>query len=139
MSENKIKYQFVRDGDSSDCIDNMCNLISNNLKLTRDQIISISMHDALVKHGDLETVVFYRENSTQPDAVPLAEDISNVCIEKDEDTEWDVILEETLLNANGKECLAIGATFRNVGEEKISCAIMAEGHAREIYEKKFST
>ena len=129
MSENKIKYQFVKDGDSSDCIDNLCSIMSNNLKLTRDQIISISMHDAMVKHGDLEAVVFYRENS-DVGALPLAEDISNVCIEKDEDTEWDDILQETLVNANTKECLAIGATFRNVGEEKISCAVMAEGHAR---------
>jgi len=88
--------------------------------------VSISIHDSKVHHGDLEAVVFYRTSSTSNNSEPM-ESLTHQLIERDEDVEWQVgsgnIFDEVLLNANreGKKTVSIGSTFRNVGEEKISC------------------
>ena len=83
--------------------------------------MSISIHDTKVRHGDLEAVVFYRTESTVDNSEPL-ESMSTILIERDEDVNWLEIKNQMLLNANqsGKKTIAIGSTFRYIGEEKIS-------------------
>lgn len=61
MSEiNKLAYRSVKSGSSAKCMDSAVKLIKQELQLMQDQIISISIHDTTVHHGDLECVVFYR-------------------------------------------------------------------------------
>lgn len=99
----------------------MVRLIKDELKLMADQIISISIHDSQVHHGDLEAVVFYRTESKSDSSEPTESLGFNIVV-RDEDTPWDSINNEVLVNANnsGKNTLGIGLTFRNVGEEKIA-------------------
>lgn len=140
MDTNKINYKSVRDGSSEDCIQKLCSIIKDDLKLCQDQVVSISLHDSRVRHGDLEAVVFYREQTTKADSEPLADSLEFKLVERDEDTKWTDVLAESLVNANQspKAILAIGATFRNVGEEKIAAAVSFDGPKRELFEKRFS-
>jgi hypothetical protein len=55
-----------------------------------DQIVSISIHDTTVHHGDLEAVVFYRTLSTVDNAEPT-DSLSYNSIIRDEDVEWNTI------------------------------------------------
>ena len=63
--------------------------------------MSISIHDSRVKHGDLEAVVFYREKSIVANSEPT-ESIKYNIVERDEDTVWGDILNEILMNVNGR-------------------------------------
>ena len=58
--QNVITYKSVKSGSSKKCMDSLINLIKDDLKLMSDQIVSISIHDSKISHGDLEAVVFYR-------------------------------------------------------------------------------
>jgi hypothetical protein len=71
----------------------------------------------------MEAVVFYRTQSTVDNSEPT-ESLQYHLIVRDEDTDWSNINNEILINSNapGKKTVAIGSTFRNVGEEKISCS-----------------
>jgi hypothetical protein len=74
-----------------------------------------------VHHGDLEAVVFYRTQSTSHNSEPT-DSLTYNTIVRDEDIDWNTIQSEVLMNANqpNKKTVAVGSTFRNVGEEKIS-------------------
>ena len=63
MSENQIQFVSVKSGSTAKCMKMMCTRISKELKLMKDQIISISIHDTKLHHGDLECVLFYRTDS----------------------------------------------------------------------------
>lgn len=58
--ENSVRFKSVKSGSSTKCMTQVVNLIKNELKLMQDQIVSVSVHDSKVSHGDLEAVVFYR-------------------------------------------------------------------------------
>lgn len=96
--------------------------------------MSISIHDSRVHHGDLEAVVFYREKSIVANSEPT-ESISYNIVERDEDTVWGDILNELLVNVNGKsqQTIGISSTFRNVGDEKIACSFHLSGRGPTIY------
>jgi len=98
-SDNPIEFAKVTSGSTSKCCKLMADKIKNELRLFKDQIVSISVHDSRVHHGDLEAVVFYREKSIVANSEPT-ESINYHCIERDEDTEWGEILNEMLLNVN---------------------------------------
>ena len=85
--------------------------------------MSISIHDTKVHHGDMEAVCFYRTQSTVDNSEPT-ESLQYHLIVRDEDTDWANIQSEILINTNapGKKTIAIGSTFRNVGEEKITAS-----------------
>ena len=121
--DNRVAFASVKSGSSAKCMEMMVRLIKDDLKLMQDQIVSISIHDSKVHHGDLEAVVFYRTQSTIDNSEPT-ESLSYHLVVRDEDTEWSNILREMLMNTNtaGKKTCAIGSTFRNVGEEKIACS-----------------
>jgi hypothetical protein len=57
-------------GSSAKAMDAMTRLIKDDLRLMADQIISVSIHDSEVHHGDLEAVVFYRTQSTVDNSEP---------------------------------------------------------------------
>ena len=97
--------------------------MTTELHLKKDQVVSLSIHDTRVKHGDLEAVLFYKTESSLPDSEPIEDSLDYTLIEKDEDTEWNEIMGEINqeANQNGRVSIGIGATFRNVGEEKIAC------------------
>lgn len=61
--------------------------------------------------------------------------LTHQLIERDEDEEWEDILKEVLTNINvaGKKTISIGSTFRNVGEEKISCYLQVDGRQNEVF------
>ena len=65
-----MKYESVRMGSSAKAMDAMTRLIKDDLRLMADQIISVSIHDSEVHHGDLEAVVFYRTQSTVDNSEP---------------------------------------------------------------------
>lgn len=69
----------------------MCEKIRKELKLKKDQIISISVHDTKLHHGDLECVLFYRTDSASQNP-ESAGSINYHTVEKDEDTPWEDIL-----------------------------------------------
>lgn len=100
-----------------------------------DQIVSISVHDTAVHHGDLEAVVFYRTQSTVDDSEPL-DSLNYTPIIRDEDVEWNTIQSEVLMNANqpDKKTVAIVSTFRNVGEEKISATLQIDGRQDQVFQ-----
>jgi hypothetical protein len=120
-SEQRITYKSVKNGSTTKCMTKFVQMIKDDLKLMNDQIVSISIHDSTVHHGDIEAVVFYRTQSTVDNSEPT-ESLSFQTIIRDEDVDWNTIQSEVLLNANqpAKKTVAIGSTFRNVGEEKIS-------------------
>lgn len=123
-----VKYASVEHGDSEECMKLLCALIKDDLQLMKDQIVSISIHDSTVKSGNLAAVVFYKSRTTSSSSEPC-ENVGYHLIERDEDTDWGEILQETLIN-DGKNCsLGIGSTFRNVGDEKISCQVYLQGRA----------
>jgi hypothetical protein len=129
MSEdNRITYKSVRSGNTTKCMARLVQIIKDDLKLMNDQIVSISIHDTTVHHGDIEAVVFYRTQSTVDNSEPL-ETLTYNAIIRDEDVDWNTIQSEVLMNANtkGKKTVAIGATFRNVGEEKVSITFQIDG------------
>ena len=134
-----IKCASVTEGSSKDCIKALIEKIKD-LKLTKENIINISLHDSKVRHGDLEAVVFYNTKPSPASFKPLGDDLTYNLIERDEDTNWDDIMRELLVNTNqeSKQNLAIGATFRHVGDEKIACTFSVPGVKRELTEKKFS-
>jgi hypothetical protein len=113
--------------------------IKIELGLFKDQIVGISVHDSRVHHGDLEAVVFYREKSIVANSEPT-ESINYNIVERDEDTEWADILNETLMNVNGKrqQTIGISSTFRGVGDEKVSCSFHVSGKESTIYQQVFS-
>ena len=102
--------------------------IKSELGLFKDQIVSISIHDSRVHHGDLEAVVFYREKSIVANSEPT-ESINFNVVERDEDIVWGDILNEILMNVNGKsqQTIGISSTFRAVGDEKIACSFSVSG------------
>jgi len=102
--------------------------IKSELGLFKDQIVSISIHDSRVHHGDLEAVVFYREKSIVANSEPT-ESINFNVVERDEDIVWGDILNEVLMNVNGKsqQTIGISSTFRAVGDEKIACSFSVSG------------
>ena len=128
MTDNTIAYASVKSGSTSKCCKLLGDLIKNELRLFKDQIVSISIHDSIVHHGDLEAVVFYREKSIVANSEPT-ESIKYNIVERDEDTLWGDILSEILMNVNGRsqQTLGISSTFRNVGDEKISCSFHISG------------
>jgi hypothetical protein len=145
MTDNTPKVEItcrsVVAGSTSECLDRLLSLVKDELQLSRDQVVSISIHDTRVRHGDLEAVIFYRTYSIQKNSEPLADSLSYQLIERDEDTDWEVILSELLQNASSQQevtPLSIAATFRNVGDEKIACLFSAAGSNRKLCEKRFS-
>jgi hypothetical protein len=101
MTDNKILFASVKSGSTSKCCKMLGDKIQTELGLFKDQIVSISVHDSRVLHGDLEAVVFYREKSIVANSEPT-ESINFNVVERDEDTEWGEILNEILMNVNGK-------------------------------------
>ena len=130
MADNKVAFKSVVHGSTSKCLNEMVNFIKNDAKLMADQIVSISMHDTIVEHGDLECVIFYRKRSTVDNSEPT-ESLEYDLIVRDEDTDWAKIGAEMLGNINnysrGKKTLGVGSTFRQVGEEKISARFTLDG------------
>lgn len=126
--ENEIKWHSVRSGSTVKCCKMLSEKIKGELRLFQDQIVSISVHDSRVHHGDLEAVVFYRESSIVANSEPT-ESIKFHSVERDEDVAWGDILGEILVNANrgGQKTLGISSTFRNVGDEKVSCSFSMYG------------
>ena len=102
------------------------NLIKDDLKLMTDQIVSISIHDSKITHGDLEAVVFYRTQSTKDNSEPC-ESIAYDLIEKDEDVSWQSLLADTPQPKKNRKIISNQCTFRNVGEEKIRATVWVEG------------
>lgn len=140
MSDNKVAFKSIKHGSTSKCMQATVNAIKDELKLMQDQIVSISLHDTKVHHGDMEAVVFYRTQSTVDNSEPT-ESLQYNLIVRDEDTYWSKINQEILLNCNspGKQTIAIGSTFRNVGEEKISCSFQIDGRQSQVHEKLFQS
>lgn len=101
MTDNQIHFASVTSGSTSKCCKLLGDKIKNELRLFKDQIVSISIHDTRVKHGDLEAVVFYREKSIVSNSEPT-ETIKYNIVERDEDTLWSDILNELLMNVNGR-------------------------------------
>ena len=134
MSDNPILFESVTSGSTSKCCKLLGDKIKNDLRLFKDQIVSISIHDTRVKHGDLEAVVFYREKSIVANSEPT-ETIKYNIVERDEDTPWSDILNELLMNINGRfsQTIGVSSTFRNVGDEKISCSFHISGRGQTIY------
>lgn len=60
-----------------------------------DQIVSVSIHDSKSHHGDLEAVIFYRNQSLVANSEPCDSLIYHL-IERDEDTDWNTVLEDLL-------------------------------------------
>ena len=58
---------------------------------------------------------------------------------RDEDVEWNTIQSEVLMNANqsDKMTVAVGSTFREVGEEKVSIIFQMDGRQNQVFEKRF--
>ena len=133
-------HRSVISGSSKKCLEQLKGVMCNELKLKKDQVVSISIHDSRVHHGDLEAVLFYKSESTSPDSEPIEDSLDFTLVERDEDTEWDVIMGEINVNANspGRQTLGVGATFRNVGEEKIACIYSVQGISQGITAKQFS-
>lgn len=102
--------------------------------------MSLSIHDSQVHHGDMEAVLLYRTQSTVDNSEPT-ESLSYNLIVRDEDQDWDSILREVLMNSNqsGKQTVAIGSTFRNVGEEKIACSFSIDGRQKQVFQKQFAS
>ena len=117
---SKIAYKSIIEGNSDKCMESTVTAIKEELKLMNDQIISISIHDSKLRHGDLEAVVFYRTESIADNSEPT-DSMSYNLIERDEDVNWSNMLEEILplSNKSGKKCVSVCSTFRNVGDEKI--------------------
>ena len=136
----KITFKSVRGGASRKCVAALEATIKDDLKLMQDQIVSISIHDTKIRHGDLEAVVFYRTQSTVDNSEPL-ESLSNVFVERDEDAQWSEIQNQMLMNANnqGKKTIAIASTFRAVGEEKISVIYQIDGKQQTVYQEVFTS
>jgi len=67
---NKVAYKSIKHGSTSKCMQAMVTAIKDELKLMQDQIVSISIHDTKVHHGDLEAVLFYRTQSTVDNSEP---------------------------------------------------------------------
>ena len=134
MTDNKILFHSVKSGSTSKCCKMLGDIIKDELKLFKDQIVSISIHDSRVHHGDLEAVVFYRENTVVANSEPT-ESIKYNIVERDEDTAWGDILNEMLINVNGKsqQTVGISSTFRNVGDEKISCSFHIAGRGPPVF------
>jgi hypothetical protein len=72
-------------------MENLISMIKEELKLMSDQIVSISIHDSKISHGDLEAVLFYRKLSIKDNSEPC-ECISFDITEFDEDISWETIL-----------------------------------------------
>jgi hypothetical protein len=96
--------------------------------------VSISLSDSKVHHGDCECVLFYRTQSVGDSTEPC-ESLKVETIVKDEDVPWNRINGNVLLNSNlpGRKTVAIGSTFRSVGEEKISAIFHIDGHQSQVY------
>lgn len=128
MADISIAYKSVRQGSSTKCLDLLVKTIRDDLKLMIDQIVSISIHETLVHHGDLEAVVFYRTAASVDNSEPTE---SLACQEfvRDEDTPWSEVNQLVVVNSNtaGKRTVAIGSTFRNVGDEKLSVIMRIDG------------
>ena len=139
MSDNPIAYASVKSGSTSKCCKMLGDMIKNELRLFKDQIVSISIHDSRVHHGDLEAVVFYREKSIVADSQPT-ESIKYNIVERDEDTDWADIQNEILMNVNGRsqQTIGISSTFRQVGDEKISCSFHIAGRGATVYQQVFT-
>lgn len=139
MTDNKISFASVKSGSTSKCCKMLEDKIKTELGLMKDQIVSISVHDSRVHHGDLEAVVFYREKSIVANSEPT-ESIKYNIVERDEDTEWGDILNEVLMNVNGRsqQTVGISSTFRAVGDEKVSCSFSVSGKQSTIYQQLFS-
>lgn len=139
MTDNKISFASVKSGSTSKCCKMLEDKIKTELGLMKDQIVSISVHDSRVHHGDLEAVVFYREKSIVANSEPT-ESIKYNIVERDEDTEWGDILNEVLMNVNGRsqQTVGISSTFRAVGDEKVSCSFSVSGRQSTIYQQVFS-
>ena len=69
--DNRVAFASVKSGSSAKCMEMMVRLIKDDLKLMQDQIVSISIHDSKVHHGDLEAVVFYRTQSTVDNRIEI--------------------------------------------------------------------
>jgi len=67
---SKVAYQSIVEGNSERCMEATCAAIKEDLKLMNDQIISITIHDSKCRHGDLESVVFYRTDSMADNSEP---------------------------------------------------------------------
>lgn len=87
MSDNRVEFRSVKHGSTAKCMEAMVRLIKDELKLMQDQIVSISVHDTKVHHGDIECVLFYRTQSTVDNSEPT-ESLNYHLIVRDEDTEW---------------------------------------------------
>jgi hypothetical protein len=61
-----------------------------------DQIVSISIHDSKIYHGDLEAILFYRSQSLVSNSEPC-DSLDFNLIERDEDTSWQNVLDELLV------------------------------------------
>jgi hypothetical protein len=92
----------------------------------------------MTHHGDLEAVCFFREKSIVANSEPT-EGINYHTVERDEDTVWSDILTEILINANrSHQTVGISSTFRNVGDEKVSCSFNIPGRSKTIYQHVIS-
>lgn len=138
--EQRITFKSVKNGNTQKCMNKFVSMIKDDLKLMNDQIVSISVHDTQVRHGDLEAVVFYRTRSILDNSEPM-ESLSYNTIIRDEDVEWNTIQSEVLMNANesNKMTVAIGSTFRNVGDEKVSITFQMDGRQNQVYERRFQS
>jgi hypothetical protein len=138
--EQRITYKSVRNGSTTKCMARFVQVIKDDLKLMNDQIVSISIHDSTVHHGDIEAVVFYRTQSTVDNSEPTESLTYNIIV-RDEDIDWNTIESEVLINANqpGKKTVAIGSTFRNVGEEKVSVTFQIDGRQNQVFEYRIQS
>lgn len=124
----QIAFKQVRQGSTTKCLNLLKQTIRDELKLMVDQIVSISIHESEVRHGDLEAVVFYRTRPSSDNSEPT-ESLEVQEFVRDEDTEWSEINKIVLLNANApsKRVISVGSTFRNVGAEKVSVILSIDG------------
>lgn len=140
-STNKVAFKAVRAGSTTKCLASSVALIKEELKLMYDQIVSVSIHDVKVHHGDFEVVVFYRTESTVDNSEPT-ESLEYKVIVRDEDCDWDTIQQEMLLNhvnVPGKKLCSVGSTFRHVGEEKIAACWTIDGRQQKVFQHIISS
>lgn len=135
-SSNKVAFKSVRAGSTTKCLAQSVALIKDELKLMYDQIVSVSIHDVKVHHGDIEVVVFYRTESTVDNSEPT-DNLEYKVIVRDEDIEWEQIQAEMILsyiNAPGQKLCSVGSTFRHVGEEKIAACWTMPGRQQKVFQ-----
>ena len=91
-----INYKSVKAGSTAKCAAALVKLIKDE-GWNLNRIVSISIHDTQVHHGDLEAVVWYKKHENlEASIVEDSESLSYECVVKDEDVNWSQLNDEIM-------------------------------------------